>query len=57
MIFWMIVVFVMGIIGLIHEIFLVSFNVPVFGEATSICLMLIALGMFYTYRRENKKTE
>lgn len=58
MVFWMIVVFLLGLIGLVHEIFLVNYSIPIFGEATSVCIMLVALGMFYTYHKEcGKKKE
>lgn len=54
MVFWTIVVFILGLVGLIHEILLVNYSVPIFGEATSVCLLLVALGMFYTHHREKK---
>ena len=55
MTFWAIIVFILGVIGLIHEYSLASMGIPFYGEATSVCLMLASLGMFYTAWREKKK--
>jgi len=57
MVFWTIVVFILGLVGLLHEIFLVNYSIPIFGEATSVCLLLVALGMFYTHHREAKSSK
>jgi small neutral amino acid transporter SnatA (MarC family) len=56
MLFWPIVVFLFGLIGLLEECSVFTFEIPLFGEAASIVLMLIALGMLYTaYRHAPKK--
>lgn len=57
MVFWTIVVFILGIIGVVHEVFLVNYSIPIFGEATSVCLLLVALGMFYTHHKELKSKQ
>jgi len=54
MFYWFIVVFFLGFVGLLHEIFLINYNIPVLAEATSVIIMLVALGMAYTYTREKK---
>jgi len=54
MLFWIIVVFLLGLIGLVHEAFLITFGVPLFAEATSVCIMLVALGMLLSYHKQQK---
>lgn len=55
MVFWAIIVFLLGVVGLFHEITEINFGVPIFAEAISIVLMLVSLGMLYTALRQNKK--
>ncbi|RKZ31222.1 hypothetical protein DRQ36_02900 [bacterium] len=63
MVFWPIVIFLLGLVGLIHEITYFTSGIPIFeqffGEMTSIIIMLVALGMFYSLHRHRKqeKTE
>ncbi len=52
MVYWFIVVFLLGFVGLLHEIFLIEYNIPVFAEATSVVIMLVAMGMAYAHHRE-----
>ncbi len=54
MLFWIIVVFLLGLIGLVHEAFLINFGIPLFAEATSVCLMLVALGMLLSFHKQQK---
>lgn len=54
MLFWIIVVFLLGLIGLVHEAFLINYGIPLFAEATSVCLMLVALGMLLSYHKQQK---
>jgi len=55
MIFWTIVVFIFGLYGLLHEIWLNAYNIPMLAEATSVAIMLIALGMLYRQLRESRQ--
>lgn len=55
MIAWCIVVFILGLVGLLHEVFLLEYNIPIFAEATSVCIMLVAVGMMYAQHREQQK--
>ena len=52
---WALVVFLMGIVGLIHETTMITRGIPIFGQATSVVLMLVALGMCYTAHRRDKE--
>jgi hypothetical protein len=54
MLFWIIVVFFLGLLGLVHEAFLINYGIPLFAEATSVCLMLVALGMLFSYNKQCK---
>ncbi|GEM_PF-1422276 len=54
MIFWVIIVFILGLVGLVHEIFLIEYNVPFLAEATSVAIMLISLGMAYRLVRYHR---
>ncbi len=55
MIFWTIVVFITGLLGLVHEAWLINYKLPFFAEATSVSIMLIALGMLYSQLRSQTK--
>ena len=55
MIFWAIVVFVLGLVGILHECCMVWGDIPIFGEATSVVLMLVALGMLFSSRKKKAK--
>jgi len=57
MLFWVIVVFFLGLVGLISDITEVQQSVPIIGYGVSVAVMLIALGMAYRlirYHREGK---
>ncbi len=53
--FWAIVVFIIGIVGLLHECFLLSRGIPLFEEATSVVLMLVALGGLLSLHKKHAK--
>ena len=55
MILWTIVVFALGLFGLLHEVWLIEYSIPILAEATSVAIMLIALGMFYSQLKHSKK--
>jgi hypothetical protein len=55
MIFWAIIVFVLGILGLVHEMTMITRGIPIFGEAISIVMMLVALGMLSTLKHQKNK--
>jgi hypothetical protein len=55
MIIWTIVVFFLGLFGLLHEVWLVSHLEPILAIGTSVAIMLIALGMFYSQLKHKKK--
>ncbi len=55
MIFWAIVVFVLGILGLVHEMTMITRGIPIFGESISIVMMLVALGMLSTLKHQKNK--
>ena len=57
MIFWTIIVFLLGLFGLLHEIWLVEYGVPMFNTPISVAIMLIALGMFYSQIKHKKDSE
>ena len=57
MVFWTIVVFVLGLLGLLHEIWLVQYDIPFFAEGTAVAIMLVSLGMLYALLKRSHKKE
>ncbi len=57
MVFWTVIIFIIGLLGLVHEAFLINYSIPLFGEATSVCIMLVALGMFCSLKKEGSKVK
>jgi len=60
MLFWVIIVFLLGLAGLLSDVTEIQRNVPIIGYGTSVAIMLIALGMAYRlvhYHREGKVNE
>lgn len=55
MIVWTIIVFALGLFGLLHEIWLVEHHEPILAIGTAVAIMLIALGMFYAQLRNRSK--
>ncbi len=59
MLFWSIILFLLGLVGLIHQITKFASGIPIFadffGELTSILVMLIALGMLYSIYRHKRQ--
>lgn len=60
MLIWVIIVFLLGLVGLLSDVTEIQRSIPIIGYGTSVAIMLIALGMAYRlihYHREGKVSD